>query len=71
MKELSQKQIEVLSSFVSPDRFSVGQSNRELHLKDISFHKGILPAGIIWPTATEEVANILGWTYEEGIPVTP
>ncbi|MCK4988292.1 MAG: FAD-binding protein, partial [Desulfobacterales bacterium] len=35
------------------------------------FHKGKLPAGIIWPTTTEEVSNILGWTYEEGIPVTP
>jgi D-lactate dehydrogenase (cytochrome) len=71
MKELSQKQIEVLSSLVSPDRFSVGQSNRELHLKDISFHKGKLPAGIIWPTTTEAVSKILGRTYEEGIPVTP
>jgi D-lactate dehydrogenase (cytochrome) len=71
MKELSQKQIDVLSSLVSPDQFSAGQSNRELHLKDISFHKGKLPAGIIWPTTTEEVSKILGWTYEEGIPVTP
>ena len=71
MKELSQKQIEVLSSVVSPDRFSAGLSNRELHLKDISFHKGKLPAGVIWPTTTEEVSEILGWTYREGIPVTP
>jgi D-lactate dehydrogenase (cytochrome) len=71
MKTLSQSQIEVLASLVSPDRFSVGQSNRELHLKDISFHKGKLPAGIIWPTETEEVSKILNWTYAEGIPVTP
>ena len=71
MKRLSQNQIDVLSALVSPDRFSVGQSNRELHLKDISFHKGQLPAGIIWPTTTVEVSKILNWTYEEGIPVTP
>jgi D-lactate dehydrogenase (cytochrome) len=71
MKEFSQKQIEVLSCLVSPERFSVGQSNRELHLKDISFHKGKLPAGIIWPTTTQEVSKILDWTYAEGIPVTP
>ena len=71
MKTLSQDQTNVLAALVSPDRFSVGQSNRELHLKDISFHKGILPAGIIWPKATEEVCKILSWTYKEGIPVTP
>ncbi len=71
MKEFSQNQIEALSSFVSADRFSVGQSNRELHLHDISFHQGLLPAGIIWPITTEEVVKILTWTYGRGIPVTP
>ncbi|UCH21594.1 MAG: FAD-binding oxidoreductase [Deltaproteobacteria bacterium] len=71
MKEFSQRQIETLSSFVPPDRFSMGQSNRKLHLHDISFHQGTLPAGIIWPTTTKETAKILAWTYEHGIPVTP
>jgi len=54
MKEFTQQQIETLSSFVSPDRFSTGQSNRELHLHDISPHIGELPAGIIWPVMTVE-----------------
>ncbi len=71
MKEFAQAQINALSSFVDSDRFSVGQSNRELHLHDISHHSGILPAGIIWPVTTEEVAEILSWTYEQHIPVTP
>ncbi len=71
MKEFTRKQIETLSSFVSPDRFSIGQSNRELHLHDISPHQGELPAGIIWPVTTDEVANILQWTYTHKIPVTP
>jgi len=60
-----------LSAFVGPDRFSVGQSSRELHLHDISPHLGVLPAGIIWPTITEEVSQILTWTYDQGIPITP
>jgi len=71
MKEFTQKQIAVLSTLVEPDRFSVGQSNRELHLHDISFHLGTLPAGIIWPITTGEVSQILTWTYDQGIPVTP
>ncbi len=71
MKEFSQEQISALSSIVDPDRFSVGQSHRELHLHDISPHRGILPAGIIWPVTTEEVAGILSWSHENNIPVTP
>jgi D-lactate dehydrogenase (cytochrome) len=71
MKEFTQEQIADLTSFVTPDRFSTGQSNRELHVQDVSYHRGVLPAGIIWPTATEEVAQILRWCYAEQVPVTP
>jgi D-lactate dehydrogenase (cytochrome) len=71
MKEFTPQQISTLTSFVEPARFSTGQSHRELHLHDISPHYGTLPAGIIWPVATEEVAGILSWTYENDIPVTP
>jgi D-lactate dehydrogenase (cytochrome) len=71
MKEFAQNQIESLISFVEPDRFSTGQSNRELHIRDISAHVGVLPAGIIWPVSTKEVSRILNWAYTEEIPVTP
>jgi D-lactate dehydrogenase (cytochrome) len=71
MRAFSQEQIQALSSFVAPDRFSVGQSDRELHLHDISPHQGILPAAVIWPVTTEEVAGIFTWTYENEVPVTP
>ncbi len=64
MKEFSQTQILALSTIVDSARFSTGQSNRELHLHDISPHYGTLPAGIIWPVSTAEVAGILSWTYE-------
>ncbi len=71
MKEFSQTQISALSEMVESDRFSTGQSNRELHLHDISPHRGTLPAGIIWPVTTAEVARILSWTYQNDVPVTP
>jgi len=71
MGEFNQEQTTVLSSFVEPDRFSTGISNRELHIHDISSHVGTLPAGIIWPLSTEEVSRILAWTYSQEIPVTP
>jgi D-lactate dehydrogenase (cytochrome) len=71
MNEFTAQHIADLSAMVAPDRFSIGSSNRELHLRDISFHQGALPAGVIWPLATAEVARILSWAYEHDVPVTP
>jgi len=71
MKEFTPQQIDALSRLVSVDRFSTGQSNRELHLHDISAHRGVLPAGVIWPVATSEVSQILKWCYAQAIPITP
>jgi D-lactate dehydrogenase (cytochrome) len=71
MERFTQTQMESLSAFVAPERFSTGQSNRELHVKDISPHRGKLPAGIIWPVTTAEVSTVLAYTYSQGIPVTP
>ena len=71
MEEFTENQKSALSAMVPSDRFSTGQSNRELHVHDISPHYGILPAGIIWPVSTDEVAQILSWTYDNNIPVTP
>jgi D-lactate dehydrogenase (cytochrome) len=71
MKTFTQEQISALSGFVDSQRFSTGRSNRELHLHDISAHRGVLPAGIIWPHTTEEVSRILTWAYEQEVPVTP
>jgi len=71
MQDLNTNQTNTLSSIVSPDRFSTGPSNRQLHRRDISPHRGMLPAGIIWPVTTEEVAQILSWSYANDVPVTP
>jgi D-lactate dehydrogenase (cytochrome) len=71
MDAFTEDQITTLSTLVEPDRFSVGQSNRELHLQDISAHRGSLPAGVIWPLTTEEVSNILDWCYDNDVTVTP
>ncbi len=71
MEEFNADQIAALAKIVSADRFSNGQSNRELHLHDISAHRGRLPAGIIWPITTAEVSDILAWAYDQNVPVTP
>lgn len=69
--ELSDNQKRNLAKIVAPERLSFGRSNRELHLHDISPHHGSLPAAVIWPDSTQEVAAILAYTYQQSIPVTP
>jgi D-lactate dehydrogenase (cytochrome) len=71
MQEFSADQAAALIAIVGSDRFSTGPSNRRLHLQDISPHRGVLPAGIIWPVTTAEVSRILAWGYESGVPLTP
>ena len=71
MKEFKLEQAKELVDLVSPERFSTGRSNLELHRRDISPHKGELPAAIIWPETTEEISTILKWSYAQEIPVTP
>ena len=71
VRDFTDEQIAALTAMVDADRFSVGQSNRELHVKDISAHQGELPAGIIWPRTTEEVSAILAWCSANEVPVTP
>lgn len=71
METFSSRHLADLSTLVPTDRFSTGQSNRELHRRDISFHEGSLPAGIIWPVTTDEMSRILSWSYANDVPVTP
>ncbi len=71
IREFTAEQIETLARMVEEGRFSVGESNRNLHLKDISPHQGILPAGVIWPVTTQEVSRIVAWAWENRVPVVP
>jgi D-lactate dehydrogenase (cytochrome) len=71
MKAFTTDQSSSLAALVGSDRFSTGQSNRELHVHDISAHRGSVPAGIIWPVTTEEVSRILAWCYTQDVPLTP
>ena len=71
MITLSPEQQQELITHVSPDRFTTGVSNLELHLSDISPHTGIMPAAVLWPETTEEVSSILQWCYQNEMPITP
>jgi D-lactate dehydrogenase (cytochrome) len=71
MKEFNLELAKELIDLVSPERFSTGQSNLELHRRDISPHRGELPSAVIWPETTDEISAILKWSYAQEVPVTP
>ena len=62
--------IKDLRSMVSPDRFSTGESNLDLHSKDQSQHQACRPEVVIWPVDRNEVSEILKYANKNLIPVT-
>ena len=63
--------IEELKGIVGKEWVSTGDSVRELHSHDESFHPGVLPDVVVWPHSTEEVSRLVRWAYRHNVPVTP
>lgn len=59
-----------LRSIVSAGRFSTGESNLDLHSRDMSGHRASRPEAIVWPKEGAEVSRILGYADQRRIPVT-
>ena len=62
--------IENLKSMVTPERFSTGVSQLDLHAKDQSQHPASRPEVVLWPTDQKEVSQILGYANTHRIPIT-
>ncbi len=54
-----------------PRRVSDGDSERDLHASDITFHRPHRPDVVVYATSTEDVVAVLTLADEHGIPVTP
>jgi D-lactate dehydrogenase (cytochrome) len=59
-----------LKSLVEADRFSTGESNLNLHAKDMSRHPPSRPEAVMWPEDRHEIAEILRFADSRLIPVT-
>jgi D-lactate dehydrogenase (cytochrome) len=60
-----------LREALGPDAVRDGDSERDLHAADLSFHAPRRPDLVVYPTSTAEVARVLAVADEHGIPVTP
>ena len=54
-----------------PARVAAGESERDLHAGDISFHRPRRPDIVVYATSTDEVASVLALAHERRVPVTP
>ena len=52
-------------------RVSDGESVRDLHASDISFHRPQRPEVVVYPTSTADVSAVLALADERRVPVTP
>jgi D-lactate dehydrogenase (cytochrome) len=51
-------------------RVSDGDSERDLHSSDLSFHRPQLPELVVYPSSTEDVSRVLALANEHGVAVT-
>ena len=54
-----------------PGRVTDGESERDLHAGDITFHRPRRPDVVVYATTTEDVSAVLALADERRIPVTP
>ena len=59
-----------LKTILDDRRVSAGDSVRNLHSHDESFHAAHLPDVVVWPHTTEEVSRLIAWAYQNKVPVT-
>jgi D-lactate dehydrogenase (cytochrome) len=52
-------------------RVSAGDSERDLHAADLTFHKPHRPDLVVYPLSSGEIARVLALAHERRVPVTP
>lgn len=62
---------ELEAALTDGGRASSGDSDRDLHSSDISFHRPRRPDVVAYPVSTQEVSRVLALANERRIPVTP
>lgn len=70
---MEQRVLEALIHAVGGDasRVSTGDSERDLHSRDLSAHEPRLPDVVVYPTSTVEVSRVLALAHEHHVAVTP
>jgi len=68
---VSPELITSLTNILGASSISTARADIDLHAKDQSQHHAVPPEVVVWPTAAQQVADILKLANEHHIPVTP
>ncbi|MBA3868642.1 MAG: FAD-binding oxidoreductase [Anaerolineae bacterium] len=60
-----------LTDILGAASVSTARADIDLHAKDQSQHHAVPPEIVIWPTAAQQVADVLKLANEQHVPVTP
>ena len=71
MRSASELRDALVETLGDGGRVSDGESERDLHATDITFHRPHRPDVVVYATTTSEVAAVLALAHELRIPVTP
>ena len=63
--------LEDLEALLTPEQVTVNQTLREHHSHDESYHEPRLPDVVVFPESARDVAAILRYADQNGIPVVP
>ena len=63
--------VSFLKAAIGEGHVSTGESNRDLHAKDESYHEPHRPDVVVWPQKTEDVVCVVKLADERGYAVTP
>ena len=63
--------LEALTTELGADGVLTGDSERDLHATDLTFHLPHRPDLVVYPTTTAQVSRVLALASEHRIPVTP
>ena len=61
--------VESLKQIAQDMDFSAAQADRQLHSRDQSSHKAVLPDAVVWPENTRQVSSVVRFANEHGIPI--
>ena len=62
---------DALIAAVGADSIGDGESERDLHATDLTFHRPHRPDLVAYPATTEDVSRVLALASEHRVPVTP
>ncbi len=68
---LSELDVRALQDILGEANVSVRGSDLEAHSADESWVPASLPDVVVWPNSTEQVAAVVRYAYEHGLPVVP